>query len=338
MRIDPRQEAERLLAGLAPDTIEDLRAEPDPALELYFEIELRVRSATAGGTGCAVDGTYRSHPTPRITYAEDAGPQRARFTLLHEFGHHLIEHDDHLNDLEVDPDERRDEQICNEVAAIILIPEELVEELLPRGKFTAADVAELHAKVDASRMACCVAAARRLGRPGAVILGTPAGEAVFTAHHPSTNWWIARQTMQPPKSLLHRASSHPGAAARGVTKVRFATGTESSDMFGDAHHAADGWIYEVIVDDTHSPWETGLNLGIESSPVDTDMDCPHCGAAETVWTSPCRRCGDQRCPQCGRCSCPLGPRPKTCPACHTEKAPGLFDNGSERCRDCAAGE
>lgn len=338
MRVDPREQAERLLGDIEPDVLKDLGDDPASALEVHFGIVVQARPATGGGPGCAVDGTYHHHPVPTITYAADTGPQRAGFTLLHEFGHHLIEYDDHLNDLDVPIAERRDERICNEVAATILIPAGTVEEHIPLGKFTAKNVAELHDAVNASRMACCVAAARRLGRPGAVILGTPEGEAFFTAHHPSTNWWIARQTVQPSNSLLARTGSHVGAAARGVTRVRFATGTESSPMFGDAHHAADGWIYEVVVDDSHSPWETGLNLGIDNGPSGTEMDCPHCGRSATVSYSPCQRCGDHRCPSCTRCSCPLGPQPRVCPGCHFEKAPGLFEKGSERCRDCVADE
>jgi hypothetical protein len=336
MRIDPYAEAVRLLAGIDQDFLPDLAADPLTTIELLFEdLTVKRRPPSPPGSGCAVDGTYHPGPQPRILVADDVTPARQRFTLLHELGHHLIENDDRLNDLEISDRERRDEDICNEVAAAVLLPKEVVDAALPAGKFTAKDVAALYDERRASRMACCVAAARRLRRPGCVILGSEDGTADFTAHHPATAWRIARGTQQGDDSILASAARSATRASRGVTSVRFASGHRSGNMQGDAYQAEDGWVFAVIVDDTHAPWGAGLHLGLTDTgaPVE-EIECIHCGEVTKVWTKACAKCGDRVCWKCNRCSCPVGPAPKVCQGCHLLKGPNLFQDGSEVCVDC----
>ncbi|MGH9228302.1 MAG: ImmA/IrrE family metallo-endopeptidase [Acidimicrobiales bacterium] len=335
MRIDPAAEALRLLEQVDTDDLADLAADPATAVELLFDVEVGLRPPSPPGIGCAVDGTYHPGSPARVLVANDVTPARQRFTILHELGHHFIEYDNHLNDLPVDDAARRDEEICNEVAANVLLPRELVERGLPAGVFTAGDVATLYRTVGASRMACCVAAARRLRRPGCVILGLPDGTATFTAHHPATPWRIARDTPQGEDSLLSKAATSPSARARGVTQARFARGNTSGNVHGDAFAADDGWVYEVIVADSHSPWVKGLNLGLtDTGPEPEDIECSHCGEASQVWTAPCPTCGDRACPRCGRCSCPVGPTPRPCPSCGLLKPPNQFPGGATVCVDC----
>ena len=250
-------------------------------------------------------------------------------------GHHLIEHDDALNDLDVPNSERRDEEICNEVAAAVLLPDDTVAEALAAGKFTAKDVAQLHARTKASRMACCVVAARRLRGPGCVILGTPEGTAEFVAHHPATEWRVARGTPQGADSILAKAARSQTGGARAVTAVRFASGTRSGSVHGDAYLTADGWVFAVIVDNPHAPWGTGLHLGLaDTGPETEEIECIYCGEVTKVWAPPCPRCGDRTCWKCNRCSCPVGPVPRTCRTCGLQKAPNLFRPGSDTCIDC----
>jgi hypothetical protein len=265
MRIDPFAQARRLLEQIDRDFLPDLATEPTVAIAALFDgLVVTTRAPSRPGRGCAVDGTYDPGPPPRILVANDVSPSRQRFTALHELGHHLIEHDDHLNDLDVPDSERRDEEICNEIAATILLPDDMVEETIPAGRFTAEDVARLHgASGSASRAACCVAAVRRLHRPGCVILGLADGTADFIAHQHATPWRIARGTPQGAASLLARAARV--GRARDVTQVLFANGNSSSKVHADAFAAPDSWIYMVVVADTHSPWVSRLNFGISDT-------------------------------------------------------------------------
>ena len=337
MRIDPRGEARRLLAQVDPADLDVLATDPVTALGVLFDITITTRPPSLPGPGCPVDGTYRPGPPPHIFVADDVTAARQRFTVLHEWGHHLIEHDDYLNDLEISDAERSDENICNEVAATVLLPDDIVDKTLPAGVFTAEHVAALFDNVSASRMACCVAAARRLASPGCVILGTADGTAEFTAHHPATPWRIARGTSQGPDSLLAKAARSSLGKARGVTKARFATGTSSGHLHGDAFAADDGWVFAVLIADSHSPWAGSLNLGLtDTGPDGTEIECPHCGEGSTVWSAPCRRCGDHVCPRCQRCSCEPGPTPtRRCQgSCGLMKPPNQFRSGSLVCVDC----
>lgn len=335
MRIDPRTEARRLLAQVDTGYFADLAEDPATTIEVLFDITVTTRPPAPPGAGCAVDGTYRPGPPPRILVADDVTVARRRFTVLHEWGHHLIEHDDHLNDLDISDEVRRDENICNEIAATVLLPDELVDGALPTGAFTAEDVASLYDTVGASRMACCVAAARRLRAPGCVVLGSPDGTADFTAHHPATPWRIARRTPQGDDSLIARAGRATTGKARGVTRAKFASGTASGPVHGDAFAASDGWVFAVLVADSHSPWAGPLNLGLtDTGPDGEEIECGHCGEASIVWTAPCRQCGDRICPSCQRCSCPVGPTPRRCDACSLMKPPHQFRDGGAVCVDC----
>ena len=336
MRIDPSQEARRLLSGAGSELLVQLASDPVAAIASSYGVPVELRRAEPSGEGCPVDGIYRPGPPPLITVARGTSPARQRFTILHEFGHHLIEHDARLNDLLVGEDARVDEEVCNEIAAVVLIPDAIVEEALAQGVPTGEKVVRLYEAANASREACCVAAARRLRRSGCVIVGNTDGEAVFAAHHPATPWRIARGTPQGPESLLARSAARSSGHARGVTRVRFASGATSGQLHGDAFTADRRWVFAVIVDDSHSPWKSGLNLGLaDRGPEGEEIECARCGEASLVFTAPCRNCGDRTCPRCGRCSCQVGARPRQCLGCFLEKPPPEFPSASaELCLEC----
>lgn len=335
MRIDPAVEAQRLLTQVDPSDLPRLAEDPASVVEELFDVAVILRPPRPPGKGCAVDGFYRPKPKPRITVANDVPRTRQRFTILHELGHHFIEHDDHLNDLEIEDADRGDEQICNEVAATVLLPTDVVEQSLPAGAFTAKNVADLYAATHASRMACCVAAIRRLQTYGCVVLGTPDGTAVFTAHKRGTPWRIARDTPQGEESMLCKAAHRATGQARGRTRVRFAAGNLSGPVFGDAFAADDGWVYMVIAATTHSPWEKDLSFGLAyTGPDPQDIECHACGETSRVWTGPCRTCGVPKCPKCDRCPCHVGPQTVICTVCFLQKPTNQFHHGRTICVDC----
>jgi hypothetical protein len=332
--IDPRSEAQRLLEEIPAEYWLELAEDPAEWVPALFDgLSVGARSASPGGGRCAVDGTYDPGPPPRIHYADDVTLARQRFTVLHELGHHLIEYDDRLNDLDIPDVQRRDEEICNEVAASVLLPDDLVEAVIPLD-FAAEEVARLHARAGhASRAACCVAAVRRLHHHGCVILGDPDGTANFVAHHPATPWRIARGTYQGDESLLLRAGRM--GHVRDITQVRFANGNTSSNVHGDAYSAPDGWVFMVAVADTHSPWVKTLNFGTPAREDREVVECGRCDHAFTPWWAPCRRCGDYECPRCHHCSCGRAAvSTKRCRSCTQLKAVHLFPGGGDLCTDC----
>jgi hypothetical protein len=336
-RIDPHTEALRLVAEQLPvEHHADLVDDPRTTMEALFPtLTVSSRPPSTAGDGCGVDGTYNPGPPPRIVVAEDVVPARRRFTLLHELGHHLIENDGPLNELDVAGSERRDEAICNEVAASILIPAELADQYIP-AKFVAQDVARLHANVEASRSACCVAAVRRLHVPGCVILGTTEGVAVFTAHHLATEWRIARGTAQGEDSILVKAGRSAARTARETTSARFASGLTSGPLHGDAYVDDDGFVFAVLVQDTVSPWARGLAFNtVDTGPEYEKIDCERCGEV-TAWKT-CRTCGEKICPDCDQCwNCrPKSTGDKKCAGyCQLVKPRNQFRGDSDICVDC----
>ena len=336
MRLDPVTEARRLLEQISPPDRHSLAEDPARTVTELFAVGVALRPAHRRGSGCTVEGTYDPGPPPRILAASDVAQERTWFTILHELGHHLIEVDVNLNELSITDADRRDEEICDEIAARLLMPEEIREELLPPRRFTARNVAKLYESTRASRQACCVTAASRLRAPGCVILANADGVATFIAHDQTTQWRIARDTPQGEDSLITKAARWPTKHARGITKVRFASGAISGPMHGDAFAADDGWVYAVIVEDTHSPWErTPKRVITNPWPDAEEIECGNCGEVSRSRRAPCRRCGDRYCRRCGRCSCPLVAAVRLCPGCFLQKASNQFTAGSEVCADCA---
>ena len=334
MRIDPHAEACRLLGEVDRDLLPELAEDPETVIPVLFDGVLVSAKGPSPKGHCDVDGTYNPHPPVTIEYADDVAPSRQRFTMLHELGHHLIFNDDALNTLAVTDTERPDEAICNEVAASILLPEEFVSQHLPAGTFTAEDVARLDSARDiASRAACCVAAVRRLHLPGCVVLGTSDGTAEFIAHQISTPWRIARGTPQGSSSLLATAGKR--GHAPGVTQVSFASGKQSSQVHADAFDAGDGWIFMVVVADTHSPWEKSLRFATAETGAPAEVvECPRCDKAFTARWAPCPECGEVRCPDCKHCGCRSQAKERRCRICTQLKVEALFESGSDVCRDC----
>lgn len=337
MRIDPHAQAQRLTAGIDSDLLPDLATSPFVAIEVLFEsVVVKTRPPLPPGAGCGVDGTYDPGPPPSISIANDVSPARQRFTALHELGHHLIELDEYLNDLD-DSVEQRREEICDEVAATILLPDDLVDRMLPMGTFTASDVVRLHAEADSpSRAACCVAAARRLRLPGCVILGRSDGVADFIAHHPATPWRIARGTWQGPDSLLARVAASRSRHLREEMRLRFSSGTSSTVVHGDAFSAPDGWVFMVAVADSHSPWVRSLNFGSSDTGFGSEsVECPRCDNYFTPHWAPCKTCGDYRCPDCHHCSCSSAPvEDRRCGVCTQLKPLHQFEGEGDICVDC----
>jgi len=225
MRIDPRGEARRLLAQVDPADLDVLATDPVTALGVLFDITITTRPPSLPGPGCPVDGTYRPGPPPHIFVADDVTAARQRFTVLHEWGHHLIEHDDYLNDLEISDAERSDENICNEVAATVLLPDDIVDKTLPAGVFTAEHVAALFDNVSASRCRRC--STSRRCRPDGVLRGRRPSARLAWLRHPRHRRRNRRVHCPPPgHPLADRPGDVPGPRlpARQGRQVQFGQG------------------------------------------------------------------------------------------------------------------
>lgn len=329
--VDVRAHGDRLLATLPVARSHDFANDAEAAFAVQYP-EIALVAVPAGSGTCAIDGAYRPGPPPTIEYAMDTSAERRHFTLLHELGHHLIELDPVLADFDGQDTDRRDEDICNRIAARLLIPTDIVDDVID-GYPTAQAVIELRRRTRASRAACCVAAAERLRHPGCVMYGWSDGIAQFVGHHPSTPWRVARSADQGDDSVLAEPRRQPGRS-----HVRFAGGNPSGELWVDCSVDDDGRVFAVFVEDTVSPWAPAgaLHLPEVSGPAYEEVECSHCDNAFRAYGAPCPRCGDHLCPDpdCGRCSCPLGGgEERRCIECMQKRPVERFPDGGNICDD-----
>lgn len=331
-----RLAAVRLLEGIDPT------AQHEFAFETRAELERRgfvVRDAppSSDGAGCSVAGSYQAGPPPVITVASDRSPGRRHFTALHEFGHSLVQSDGATQDLlfgEPDRGVRLEEEICDAIAAELLLPSALVADYIDDRGPTARSVLNLFHGSEASREACCVRAAQLLVGEGHVMLARD-GVAIFTASA-GTPFRVRRETEQGAGHITATAARHGGA--RGIDSVVYGSGGVSDRYQCDALADDDGHVFAVFVADRPA-WESGLNLiGGDDRSDPVEVECPRCEVQFTTLAAPCSRCGDYtHTGGCGRCSCVAGTE-RLCPGCFIRQPAHLFASpDAEQCTECADG-
>lgn len=335
---DARALAERIVASLDPDVRADLARDPFAELEsMGFEMHMRPETTIPGA--CSVAATLDHGPPPRITVVAAASVGRQHFSVLHEFGHDLIRADTDIHDVffdQADGGAQLEEDVCDAIAATLLIPASHVDACLGDQGPTARTVADLIASTPgASREACCVRAAERISGPGHVMI-LRNGTAAFTASH-STPFRIRRNTPQAPEHLAARAARL--GSVRGHAPVTYAGGTTSSDFFLDAIYDPEQDIVIAVFMENRPPWEPGLALPAPHSSGSTaDAYCVRCEIDFEGFGRTCPACGDyfhRGDDGCGRCSCPdAAPPERVCGECFLTRPTSNFTDDSKVCDIC----
>ena len=165
--------ARRILGQIAETDREALAADPKRALTERFGLRVREQAELAqrrdaggwcDGISFLDDGV--------ILYAPSPFSRRENFTLTHELGHKLTEEDDDTLDWLADRDQpgRDLEQLCDLIAARLLLPETLITQVLNRRAPEAAHIRALYEASAASEVVCAIALAQRLPCQGAVVI------------------------------------------------------------------------------------------------------------------------------------------------------------------------
>lgn len=301
-----------------------LATAPYEALEQHPTLTIEHSDEPVGG--CAVYGHYRpSPPTIHVVRASTFG--RDHFTLLHEYAHHLQQHDPEWADIEwrIKPDALRlriTEAIANDFASTVLIPDHLltIVSTVP----TARQMAELHQSVRASRQAAIVrvtrASAHAAAAAGAsehffVSLVEAGGTVVFSQMVGDDLYPPPRDRHQPDIQHLFQSAIAAGGSATRVTSdgITYSSGANRTDIRLDLHIAHDGAYAFVVGAKEHrygtARWARRTHLCSSSACEaeftldDTITRCPVC-------TSP-------RCPECRTCDCETTAT-ATCQRCFTE--------------------
>jgi len=311
-------------------------------VELYFGPigcqALPSASITRGS--CSIDGYYTADVDPQqpwILYADDVHEDRARFTILHELGHHLVVTvaDALLDDIDTvgaatgSGAIQTEEAVCHRFAGNLLVPDELLQETIGSDRVTPDHVAAVHERGAASWEAVAVRVAEAMPVAGAVVLIRDGATVAFCAasSRMGSAWWPRDSRLDPNGPLARGLNVRQTAQPE---QYRFGLGYPRA-MFCDTLPIHGGLAIGVLSD---KPSDGSLSIIEEPEPAwkDRGQFCEwHPGVERDVgW---CYKCKGQRCPECGRCSCSHPVQNPVCPECGLIKP---TRTGAAMCRDCEA--
>ena len=332
--------AEALLAHLDGENRADLRSEdPAAAVELYFgPIGCQpLPSASIVRGSCSIDGYYTPDvdTQPWIFYATDVHPDRARFTVLHELGHHLLVTVAAalLDDIDVvgagtgSGAIQMEEAVCHRFAGNLLVPDELLAATIGNNRVEPEHVVAVHEQASASWEAVVVRVAEVMPTAGAVVLLRDGGTVAFCAASSRLGaaWW-PRDSLVDPNGPLARGLNLRQTAR--PEQYRFGLGYPRA-MFCDTLPVHAGLAIGVLSD---KPSDVSLSIIEEPEPAWKERVefCEwHPGVERDVgW---CERCKGRKCPECWRCGCDHPAKNPLCPECGLLKP---TRTGATMCRDC----
>lgn len=291
---------------------EALGLDPADALARHFAMRVvaldQLRDSRGAGGWC--DGV--SLTTDRvICFAPSPHSRRQNFTLLHEFGHFLVNEDNNALDWLAD---RRHpasdlERLCDAIAAGILLPEAVLLGVLDGQTPAPEHLPQLYSASRASEEVCAIALAGRLPVRGAVVLIRRRTAAVVFAasngwpplliprglavpqHHPLRQLGIRQHWRGWTTADLHLAISEPlpESSMPSLLQARASAGANRvTTILLDTHSG--------IGDDPHAR----LDSGMPNNPI---CICRHCGHISNTIAYPCEDCAVPPCARCGRCRC-----------------------------------
>jgi hypothetical protein len=297
-----REHAKRIVGALAPQLRITLRRAPREAMASTGLIVRAVESlSSARGAGGMCDGmSFSRHRT--ILYAPTES-RRENFTLLHEYAHLLVDEDDLAIIWLADRDdpEIECERLCDEIAAALLIPDELLNGVVGNGPVTGQHLLDLFLATNASQVVCAIALARRLQCTGAILLTDRMTNTVVHAtliDGPSV-YPISRQAVPSAHPL---ARIQPGqnicresfwATPWGTRSPYYLNATAREKRTYSILAELDLWGVSKLHLDTREP----AILRPRSA-----VTCK-CGFNGTTTGFPCTECDSYFCPQCQRCDC-----------------------------------
>lgn len=328
------------MVGLVPGhVLDDLRlGEPASAVEAHYPpVRVRrMRSAFIPVQHCSLEGAYNYDLDPRrpyVFYSDAGGAQRARFTIVHELGHHILRTGGAalLDDIDLIGEryggaEQAEEAVCHQFAGRVLVPAELLAQVVGERRVEPRHIVRLHEESDASWEAVAVCAADHARADTAVVLIRDRGTVSFVTANWPTFW--ARNSPVRPGGPLDRALRHN---SRGESEV-FRFGLAGADsMFCDTARVHGRLAVAVI---SRAPTRTrGLSFLEEVEPkYDEEVEfCLWCNVErDEDW---CDNCKGRKCPECKGCGCQVPVKNPSCPECGLQKP---RNSGARVCVDCEA--
>lgn len=293
-----------MVAALSPTVVESLRLAPWESMTgLGLAVSEVPELADRRGAGGWCDGlSLTDHGV--IFFVPTPHSRRQNFTLLHEYAHNLVDEDDEaLNWLadQVEPTQAT-EQLCDEIAAAILIPPSVLDAIVSAGPVQAQHLLVLHRETEASQVVSAIALSHRLGAAGSIVLIDRADNTVA---------WAAnvgdlrvrpynRQAIPDPHPLRRL---QPGQSLRLESFWATPWG-DRQQFYLDAVATARRTYAVLAVTDLWqiARFHAGEDLGEQQSRPVAIRSCP-CGYRGRVTGYPCPTCDTVFCPKCGECRC-----------------------------------
>ncbi|CAG7632568.1 ImmA/IrrE family metallo-endopeptidase [Rhodococcus opacus] len=298
-----KQHATRIVGALSPELRAELQRAPLVAMTTEGLVVRAVRALSSSrGAGGMCDGmSFSEHGT--VLYAP-TDSRRQNFTLLHEYAHLLVENDDQAMIWLADREDPKTEleRLCDDIAAGLLIPEELLTSIVGTPPITGQHLLDLFVASEASQIVCAIALARRLTCTGAVLLTDRLSNTVVHAA-------LVGEPGVYPASRQPVPSDHPLARIRPrqqiITKSFWSTPWGTRSYYYLNATATEKRTYSVLAE--VDLWGlSNLHLDTPELPSSTrttrTITCS-CGYSGNAAGFPCTECGKPFCPRCQRCDC-----------------------------------
>lgn len=316
-------------------TLADLSRAPHDALRDCAHVTVRYASETP--SACQLAGYYHHNP-PTITLHRSSTDGRDNFTVLHEFAHHLQQHDEdwalgvlaELTDFEANI---LQERVCDAFASAVLFPDDAVSAKMGTA-ITAKFLADLHRDSSASRSACCMKAIEvaPAGTECLVVYTDASGAVLFARSNSDSLYVVPFGSVQEDFARLFEAASARGGQANGIAQagLRYSSGQTRDDLNIDLALDWSGIFAFAVVTPLYKFGEQTWQ------PDERECNSGSCGALFS-WTADivtCPKCGEPRCPDCSVCGCEK-PASTVCPVCFMELSVVESGSGMTTHVDCA---
>lgn len=213
-----REWVRQIVASVREDDRRDLAHDPKGAVVRRFGLQLRVTAAPqVRGDGGWCDGMSFSQGN-LVLYKESPYSKRENFTIMHELAHFLVRQYKSFAVWVADrPDTKPHiEEVCNAVAAELLLPTAFVVGVLDGKKPRARHLLTLVQRSEASREVCAIAIAPHLGCYGfAAIVSLNQAKIAFASRVPDTRPYPRRDDALPPGHPLLRLGPTRPVTATG---------------------------------------------------------------------------------------------------------------------------
>ncbi len=298
--MDARSLADEAIANMDPEVVAAIRSDPGQGVTLLGLTVETMSGVPNRGSGGWCDGASFVDEG-RIMYRPTAG-RRENFTICHELAHHLLRLDDDAMDWVADKDDADEalENLCDKMAAVLLVPGDVVESVVSLHGFSADALISLYDVTSASRHCCANAFIDLMPSKGFVAITDPKTHKV---------WATARKGDTSP-------AAYPGQTIPTAHALRLLTEQKNHirtrswwplgpndrwDYYLDARRSGN-WNIAVFAERDLLDVEELHFSRPEPNRYDGDVNCP-CGFRGGSAWHPCSDCKASSCPKCKKCLC-----------------------------------